>query len=87
MDSEPKVMSVNNTQDVWSLGCDITVSDMGVVIQETSVDDISLSGSISIQEIPVNIDTDKKNILPSFSDNKLSSKITTFAPQSFKGLS
>ena len=63
MDSEPKVMSVNNTQDVWSLGCDITVSDMGVVIQETSVDDISLSGSISIQEIPVNIDTDKKNIL------------------------
>lgn len=47
---------------VWSLGCDITIEDFDTDIQEIKVDDIILSGTISTNEVPVNIDYKKSSI-------------------------
>lgn len=47
---------------VWSLGCDITIEDFDTDIQEIKVDDIALTGTISTNDVPVNIDYQKSGV-------------------------
>lgn len=64
--------------DVWSLGCDIIVEDMGVVLQEIKTDDVVLTGSIAVEELSIDVDYDRINIMNldvNVSFNGLSSSI------------
>lgn len=47
----------------WSLGCDIIIEDIDADIQEINVNDITLFGVVSIENISVDIDADKTNIM------------------------
>lgn len=53
----------NVQSDVWSLGCDITIEDMDVVLQEIKVDDIVLSGTVVIKELSIDIDYDRVKVM------------------------
>lgn len=57
-------MGANSIQDIiWSLGCDVTIEDIDATIQEIKVKDITLSGVVSQEELSVNIDHDKVNVM------------------------
>lgn len=48
---------------VWSLGCDVTIEDFDSSIEEIKVGDISLSGVVSVGELPVDVDSDRVNVM------------------------
>ena len=45
----------------WSLGCDITLEDVDASIQEVRVNDITLSGSFSTEELSVDVNIARYN--------------------------
>lgn len=48
---------------VWSLGCDITLEDMDAEIQEIRVNDIRLSGSVSVKEVSIDINPERSKMM------------------------
>ena len=58
-DFEVSTNSLHN--QVWSLGCDITIEDADTEIQEVKVNDIILSGNIISEEFSVYFDGTKPN--------------------------
>lgn len=47
----------------WSIGCDVTIEDVDASVQEVRVNDISLSGSLAIPEVSVNIDANNDKVM------------------------
>lgn len=47
----------------WSIGCDVTIEDVDASIQEVRVNDISLSGSLAIPEVSVDIDANNDKVM------------------------
>ena len=47
----------------WSLGCDITITDADTSIREIKVNDVALSGEIRTDDISVNLNKDKNNVM------------------------
>lgn len=57
-------VSANPSQDnLWALGCDITIEDFDAAVHEIRLEDISLSGNISVGEFSVDITPDKVNVM------------------------
>ena len=57
-------VSANPSQaGVWSLECEIRTEDADSIIQEIKVNDISLAGTVVSEEISVDIDSDKVNVM------------------------
>ena len=49
--------------DAWSLGCDITIEEMGADIQEIRVSDIVMSGSVKADSVSVDFSSEVKSVL------------------------
>lgn len=49
--------------DAWSLGCDITIEEMDVVVEEIKLNDIAIAGVVKTDGISVDIDHDKNNVM------------------------
>ena len=47
----------------WSIGCDVTIEDVDASVQEVRVNDISLSGSLAIPEVSVDIDANNDKVM------------------------
>lgn len=56
-------MADEGLNGTWSLGCDIAIEDENSNIQQYSVDDIILEGSVVTEELSVNIDHDRINVM------------------------
>lgn len=56
-------MADEGLNGTWSLGCDIAIEDENSNIQQYSVDDITLEGSVVTEELYVNIDHDRINVM------------------------
>ena len=57
-------MAGNSIQDlIWSLGFDVTIVDIDSTIQEVKVNDITLSGILLKEELSVDIDYDRVNVM------------------------
>ena len=54
--------NLNIQEDIWSLGCDISIENVDATIQEIRLSDIVLSGMISIDGISVDLDASQKNV-------------------------
>lgn len=64
--------------DSWSLGCDITIEDADATLQEVRVNDITVSGVVSTEELSVDInslESDSMNLDVNFVVDGISSSL------------
>ena len=64
--------------DSWSLGCDITIEDADATLQEVRVNDITISGVVSTEELSVDInslESDSMNLDVNFVVDGISSSL------------
>lgn len=64
--------------DSWSLGCDITIEDADATLQEVKVNDITISGVVSTEELSVDInslESDSMNLDVNFVVDGISSSL------------
>ena len=65
MASETAIVDLvtKGASSAWSLGCDITIEEMDVVVEEIKLNDIAIAGVIKTDGITVDIDHDKNNVM------------------------